>query len=73
MLIVSIDIKKKKTTSVPYTLAADCLGPGTYLTGSKEPVFKDISLACADFSELAHTPKPSHAIIQIDSCQRLNV
>lgn len=72
MLIVSIDIKKK-TTSVPYTLAADCLGPGTYLTGSKEPVFKDISLVCADFSELAHTPKPSHAIIQIDSCQRLNV
>lgn len=55
MLIVCIETKKQ-TASVPYTLTADCLGPGTYLTDSKEPVFIDISLACPDFSEHAHTP-----------------
>lgn len=70
MLILRIEIKKQ-TISVPYTLAAHCLGPETCLPDSKEPVFKVISLACPDFSELAHTP--SHAVIQIDSCQRFNV
>lgn len=63
---------KKQTTSVPHELSAECLGPGTCPNRLNKNQFSRTFLwPIRDFLSLPI--KSSHVVMQIDSCQRVNV